>query len=56
MKKDDYKHLQGLIIANSTLLGSLISEMNRKGLIDGDRAMRVYQDNLKEMVDDLSRK
>lgn len=55
MKKNEFKHLQTLIIAQSVLLASLVQDMNSKGLIDGDSVMEEYENNLKAAVKELSR-
>jgi hypothetical protein len=47
MFKGRYKHLEALIIAQTTLLGSLVEEMHKKGLVDEKSVMKQYEKNLK---------
>lgn len=54
--KDDFNHLQTLLLSQTTLLGLLIEEMNEKKLIDGDHIMSKYEAGLNEMVKELLKK
>jgi hypothetical protein len=56
MKKDDFKHLQVLIIAQTTLLGALIEELGRKGLIDSKVVITNHNKELEGMVEELIKK
>lgn len=52
--KKRFKQIQKLELANSTLLIALIKEMHDKGLIDGDKVMNEYRENLDGVVESVS--
>jgi hypothetical protein len=54
LRKSQYKQLQKLELANSTLLISLITEMHDKGLIDGEKVLKEYKSNLDEVIEKVS--
>jgi hypothetical protein len=56
MKKENFIHLQALVIAQSTLIGALIEEMGRKGLIDSKVVTKNYDKELEGMVKTLMKK
>lgn len=53
--KSKYKYLQRLELANATLLLALITEMDKKGLIDGNKVMSFYEQNLDEMIKEMTK-
>jgi hypothetical protein len=56
LKKGEFEYLQALVIAQSTLMGALIEEMGRKGLIDSKVVMKNYDKELEGMVKTLMKK
>jgi hypothetical protein len=53
MKKENYDHLQHLLIAQSALLTALVQEMSDNKLIDGNKVMGEYKKGLDLLVDEL---
>lgn len=54
MSNEEFQHLQNLVIAQTTLIASLVNCMSKKGLIDGEEVLSDF-DRIKSMLTVLTK-